>query len=59
MAAYRQVYDSRRLQADCQEPGSARSAIEYGLQLHLYMLLAGDNGSRSSRRAAGASARLD
>ena len=23
MAAYRQVYDSRRLQADCQEPGSA------------------------------------
>jgi len=24
MAAYRRVYDSRRLQADCQEPGSAR-----------------------------------
>ena len=23
MAAYRQVYDSRRQQADCQEPGSA------------------------------------
>jgi len=23
MAAYRQVYDSRHLQADCQEPGSA------------------------------------
>ena len=22
MAAYRQVYDSRHLQADCQEPGS-------------------------------------
>jgi len=22
MAAYRRVYDSRRLQADCQEPGS-------------------------------------
>ena len=23
MAAYRRVYDSRNLQADCQEPGSA------------------------------------
>jgi len=23
MAAYRQVYDSRHLEADCQEPGSA------------------------------------
>jgi len=37
MAAYRWVYDSRHLQADCQEPGSApepiRSAIEYGLPL--------------------------
>ena len=39
MAAYRRVYDSRHLQADCQEPGSApepgtlRSAIEYGLPL--------------------------
>jgi len=35
MAAYRGVYDSRHLQADCQEPGSAsgtlRSVIEYGL----------------------------
>jgi len=35
MAAYRPVYDSRHLQADCQEPGSApepyRSVIEYGL----------------------------
>jgi len=25
MAAYRRVYDSRHLQADCQEPGSAPS----------------------------------
>jgi len=35
MAAYRWVYDSRRLQTDCQEPGSApeRSIIEYGLPL--------------------------
>jgi len=37
MAAYRRVYDSRHLQADCQEPGSApepyarRSVIKYGL----------------------------
>jgi len=23
MAAYRRIYDSRHLQADCQEPGSA------------------------------------
>ena len=30
MAAYRRVYDSRHLQADCQEPGSA-PAVEYGL----------------------------
>jgi len=39
MAAYRRVYDSRHLQADCEEPRSApdsgtlRSAIEYGLPL--------------------------
>jgi len=37
MAAYRRVYDSHHLQADCQEPESApgtlRSVIEYGLPL--------------------------
>ena len=38
MAAYRRVYDSRHLQADCQEPescssGTLRSVIEYGLPL--------------------------
>ena len=37
MAAYRRVYHSRHLQAECQEPGSAprtlRSVIEYGLPL--------------------------
>ena len=33
MAAYRLVYDSRHLQADCQAPGTLRSAIEYGLPL--------------------------
>jgi len=35
MAAYRRVYDSRHLQADCQKTGissgTLRSAIEYGL----------------------------
>ena len=39
MAAYRRVYDSHHLQADCKEPGSAPethgSAIEYGLPLPL------------------------
>jgi len=39
MAAYRRVYDSRHMQADCQEPGSApepyAELIEYGLPLPL------------------------
>ena len=40
MAAYRRVYDSRHLQADCQEPGSApepyaQSSTGY---LHLYLV---------------------
>jgi len=34
MAAYHRVYDSRHLQADCKEPGSA-PVIEYGLPLLL------------------------
>jgi len=37
MAAYRRVYDSRQLQADCQKPGICSgtlcSVIEYGLPL--------------------------
>jgi len=33
MAAYRRVYDSRHLQADCKEPGTPRSVIEYRLPL--------------------------
>ena len=40
MAAYRQVYDSRHLQADYQElgsaPGTLRSVIEYWLPLLFY-----------------------
>jgi len=43
MAAYRRVYDSRHLQADCQEPGSSfgtiRSIIEYWLPLPLSVLI--------------------
>jgi len=31
MAAYRRVYDSRHLQADCQEPGSAPLSNRVGL----------------------------
>ena len=44
MAAYRRVYDSRHLQADCKEPGSAaedyawQSSIGY---LYLYLLRLG------------------
>ena len=42
MAAYRRVCDSRRLQADCQEPGissgTLRSVIEYGLAFTFYLL---------------------
>jgi len=30
MAAYRRVYDSRHLQADCQEPGSAPEPCALG-----------------------------
>jgi len=43
MAAYRRVYDSRQLQTDCQEPGSApepyarQSSIVY---LYVYFTLA-------------------
>ena len=33
MAAYRQVYDSRRLQADCQEPVSASELIRSAIQM--------------------------
>jgi len=33
MAAYRRVYDSRHLQADCQEPGSAPEPYAMGYLL--------------------------
>jgi len=38
MAAYRQVYDSRHLQADCQELGTLRSVIKYGLPIVFYSI---------------------
>jgi len=42
MAAYRRVYDSRHLQADCQEPGSApepypRQSSTVSVYLNLYL----------------------
>jgi len=42
MAAYRRVYDSRRLQADCQtgiSSGTLLSAVEYGLPLKTFITL--------------------
>ena len=44
MAAYRRVYDSRHLQADCQEPGSApepyarQSSMGYLLPFKYYSI---------------------
>jgi len=39
MAAYRQVYDSRHLQADCQESGSAPEPYARQLSMgYLYLL---------------------
>ena len=39
MAAYRRVYDSRHLQADCQEPGSAREpGAEQSSMDYLYLI---------------------
>jgi len=40
MAAYRRVYDSRHLQADCQEPGSAPEPYTRQSSMgYLYLLL--------------------
>ena len=40
MAAYRRVYDSRRLQADCQEPGSAPEPYARQLSMgYLYLFI--------------------
>jgi len=60
MASYRLVYDSRHMQADCQEPGSApeayaRSAIEYGLPLPLKLLSSPSFISKATKRRKQAS----
>jgi len=40
MAAYRRIYDSRHLQADCQEPGSAAEPYaRYSSMGYLYLFL--------------------
>jgi len=53
MAAYRRVYDSHHLQADCQEPGSA--VIEHGLLLpFIYIYLPHTHTFISARRYASA-----
>jgi len=40
MAAYRRVYESRHLQADCQEPGSAPELYAQQSSMgYLYLLL--------------------
>ena len=45
MAAYRRVYDSRHLQADCQKTGMSsgtlHSVFEYGLPLPFFMCTSG------------------
>jgi len=39
MAAYRRVYDSRHLQADCQEPGSAPEPYTIGIRVWATFIL--------------------
>jgi len=47
MAAYRRVYDSRHLQADCQEPGSAQEPYARQSSMgYLYLFLQIDCWSR-------------
>jgi len=55
MAAYRRVYDTRHLQADCQEQGSApgpytrQSSTGY---LYLFNLILTNSGSANGQTAA-------
>jgi len=55
MAAYRRVYDSRQLQADCQKPGSApepyarQSSMGY-LYLYLYLYVPGRRHNGTGRQ---------
>ena len=46
MAAYRRVYDSRHLQADCQEPGLAPEPYTLGNRVCATFTFYGTEGSR-------------
>jgi len=49
MAAYRRVYDSRHLQADCQEPGSAPEHYARQSSMgYLYLFYRGSHQRRAS-----------
>jgi len=47
MAAYRRVYDSRHLQADCQEPGSAPEPYARQSSMGYLYLFTAVHGCRS------------
>jgi len=49
MAAYGRVYDSRQLQADCQEPGSAPEPYAWQSSMgYLYLFISYSQFSQSS-----------
>ena len=47
MAAYRRVYDSRHLQADCQDPGSAREPYANRVWATFTFLIVGLSGGNN------------
>jgi len=54
MAAYRRVYDSRHLQADCQEPGTAPEPYARQSSMgYLYFFHTQRNRSRHADAVAG------
>jgi len=58
MAAYRRVYDSRRLQADCQEPGSRVCQPRLPLFLLVYQNVSLGDQSTAPWRAGVSCTRL-
>jgi len=53
MAAYRRVYDSRHLQADCQEPGSAPEPYTLGNRVWAtFTFFTGETSCRLKRPVA-------
>jgi len=59
MAAYRRVYDSRRLQADCQEPGSAPEPYARQLSMgYLYLFIVYPNSHSELEYSRQLTARL-